>query len=271
MRGIIALDIDGTLTNRQHEMPPAVERFLAQLSAEWEIIFITGRSFPDGFQVVQVCTFPHHYTVYNGAVTFLMPEKRVVRRHYLPLAAIEPLEQACLAEGIDFVVHMGGDVEERCCYRPASFDGETAKYLAERQALFSEDWVSVEDFSDLQPEGLCYAKAFGTREQLLRVAENLEHAVGNVIHDPLRPDGFVILVTHPSASKGAALREFRDGRPAIAAGDDVNDLSMLAEADVAVVMETAPEEVRRAADIIAPPADEEGIIEGLQRAMEHLR
>ena len=54
----------------------------------------------------------------------------------------------------------------------------------------------------------------------------------------------------------------------IAAGDDYNDITMLKSADITVVMSTAPTEILALADIVAPPAVEMGIIEGLGKAVK---
>ena len=45
MKGIIALDIDGTITVEHHSIEPEVVRYLSGLAAEgWKMIFITGRT-----------------------------------------------------------------------------------------------------------------------------------------------------------------------------------------------------------------------------------
>lgn len=67
----------------------------------------------------------------------------------------------------------------------------------------------------------------------------------------------------PEVSKGAALRWLarRRGIPltsAMAIGDQLNDLEMVAAAGFGVAMPHAPEELRSAARVVAPPLDEDG-------------
>ncbi|MBI5274275.1 MAG: HAD hydrolase family protein, partial [Chlamydiales bacterium] len=46
MKGIIALDIDGTIANKDHLIPKDVELFLHKLAKEgWILAFLTGRTF----------------------------------------------------------------------------------------------------------------------------------------------------------------------------------------------------------------------------------
>jgi hydroxymethylpyrimidine pyrophosphatase-like HAD family hydrolase len=83
-----------------------------------------------------------------------------------------------------------------------------------------------------------------------------------------------VQATHPEVSKGHAVLDFKricgPSVKVIAAGDDNNDLPMLAAADVKVVMGTAPKTVLEVADIIAPPASQEGIIAGLTQAIARI-
>ena len=56
----------------------------------------------------------------------------------------------------------------------------------------------------------------------------------------------------------------------IAAGDDLNDISMLDRANIKIVMYSAPLEMHDLADIIAKPSYQYGIIEALQKALSEL-
>jgi hydroxymethylpyrimidine pyrophosphatase-like HAD family hydrolase len=93
------------------------------------------------------------------------------------------------------------------------------------------------------------------------------------IRDPLNPKLHLLLVTDAQASKGfcldrliKALHKKQKMGKIIAAGDDRNDLSMLLKADIRIVMSTAPEEVKKEADILAKPVEQNGIIEALVTA-----
>jgi len=93
-----------------------------------------------------------------------------------------------------------------------------------------------------------------------------------VIRDGVDPQLFLGLVTDREANKGKALHRLlvkegrKKGERVIAAGDDRNDISMLREADVRIVMETAPPEVLEEADIIAGSASKMGILTALAEA-----
>ena len=78
------------------------------------------------------------------------------------------------------------------------------------------------------------------------------------------------MITSKHATKGEVIKKVRSLFPKeaffIAAGDDHNDISMLEEADFAIVMKTAPEAMMSLADFIAESAKDLGIIEALKKA-----
>jgi Cof subfamily protein (haloacid dehalogenase superfamily) len=276
--GMIALDIDGTVTGADHKMVPQVDEYLHQLAEKgWQIIFLTGRTFSYGFEALKECTFAFYYSAYNGAETFHMPEKEMVRKHHLSASFLKDLLPLCALYQTDPLIHVGVERADACFYRPKFFDEEMLAYLAQRKSRSPEPWIAVDQFEEAAFTDFAYAKIFGSYATLTAITSELqkEEAVAtSLIADPLRKEGAVLLINHWEATKGGALRDLRSllpqGAVAIAAGDDMNDRSMLEEADVGIAMATAPKELRQIADITAPSAQEGGIIQGLREAIAKL-
>jgi len=92
-----------------------------------------------------------------------------------------------------------------------------------------------------------------------------------VIRDPFNPGNYLAFVNDGQASKGHILEEFRRMHPpelpAIAAGDDFNDVEMLEKSTYKIVMQNAPEKMHALADLIAQPAHNHGIIDALKEAI----
>ncbi len=274
MKGILSLDIDGTITTEGHRIPPEVVEALTTLQKEgWSLLFVTGRTYAFGYQTLQALSVPYFFGCYNGAITLQMPEATVVQRHYLSADLLPNLVEICARVGFDPLIHTGVEFGDYCYYRPERFEGEVRTYLERRREATKETWVAVQGFGPLKLKAFAYAKVFGPREPLLQIKGEVE-GIGlsaNLIRDPLWPGHFALLMTHKEATKGGVLRDHRRrverGALAIAAGDDENDLSMLEEADIAIAMGGAPESLRGVADIEAPPAEELGILSGLREAM----
>lgn len=278
MKGIIALDIDGTITDDHHTISNKVVEFLASLQKEgWCLVFITGRSFCWGFEVLQSFPFPHYFAVQNGAILLEMPSRKILKKKYLDRSHLPAMEKSCEGEPSSFVIYGGFEYNDVCYYRPCTFSAEMLDYILRRNQAFKEDWVAVESFGNLPISQYASFKAFGTFESAQRIISRIEHEVGfhvPLIRDPFQKDRYVVQATHPNVSKGEAVKDLKSilnfSGMVIAAGDDNNDRTMLAEANIKIVMATAPDDMLLSADVIAAPAVHLGIIEGLIEGIKRL-
>lgn len=276
MKRIIALDIDGTITVDHHSISSQVVTFLEDLSRnDWNLIFITGRTFRWGYEVLQHINCPYYFAVQNGAILLEMPSKKIVSKKYLDKSYLDIMETACRGELSSFVIYGGYEFGDDCYYRPKSFAPEMLDYIQRRTDVFREKWNAVESFENLPIQEFASLKAFGTFESAQRIISRIESESGlhvPLIKDPFQKDRYVVQATHPHVNKGEAVKDLKNilngSSLVIAAGDDNNDRTMLAIADIKVVMATAPEDMLIDADIIAPPAEHLGIIEGLSKAIE---
>jgi dihydroneopterin aldolase len=276
MKGIIALDIDGTLTASTHSLDPGVINILNNLEREgWKFIFLTGRPFQWSYSTLESLSFSYALAVQNGALLLEMPLKKILRCKYLPKTILPTIEAICQDLKTDFVVYSGLENDDRCYYRGDHFPPSLLSYALQRATSLGEKWFSLQSFSDLPVSFFPSIKFFAQEEQAFLLSQNIEKRLG--LHappnrDPYNPDYFVVQATHVTATKGDVLREFVQlmdaSGPIIAAGDDYNDRTMLEMADVKIVMANAPEDLLKLADIIALPAKQQGIIQGLTNAVK---
>ncbi|EFB42525.1 HAD family hydrolase [Parachlamydia acanthamoebae] len=275
MPGLIALDIDGTVTDFGGVIPPEVVAYLSELVSDgWNVVFITGRTFTDGFKILQPLSFPYYFAVQNGAITLRMPQQEVVAKHTLGTDVFPAMENICKDEPSDFVIFAGFEHQDCCYYRSHCFSKELLEYLKARSDAFNSIWYDVESFDNLTLANFPSLKCFGQVESASRISYRIENEIGlhaPLIKDPFQNGYYVVQATHASVNKGSALRDLKQRlrvqTPVIAAGDDNNDISMLEEADIRIIMATAPDHLLQTATIIAPPAREKGIIQGLQKAL----
>ncbi len=279
MKGIIALDIDGTITVEHHSIEPEVVRYLSGLAAEgWKMIFITGRTFHWGYSVLRFFPFPYDFAVQNGAIILEMPTRRIVSKKYLHSSIFPVMDSICKEEPGDYIVYAGYEHGDRCFYRPERFDPPLLDYLKQRTRQFEETWIPVHSFADLEVQEFPSVKYIGLNPSAQRIAQKIEEHLGlhvPLIRDPFNAEYYVAQATHALVSKGHAVMDFKKiigcTGPVIAAGDDNNDRTMLAVADAKVVMASAPQDMLAMADVIAPPATERGIIAGLTEAIKRTR
>lgn len=275
-RGLIALDIDGTLTDKIETVHPDVVDYLSDLHNKgWQFIFITGRPLRWGERTVQTLNFPCALAVQNGALILEWPTKHILDRQYLTQNFLPQMEAVCKKYMMNFVVYTGSENEDRCYYCPQHFDPELHAYLLRRATLTEEEWIPLESYADLPFTTFSAFKCFATKEQAHLLSVQIEETLklhAPPIRDPFSDTYFVIQVTHAHATKGRALQRYATMHniqgPIIAAGDDCNDMSMLRVADFKIAMTDAPEELRAIADVIAPPASQNGLIIGLQKILD---
>jgi len=277
MFGTIALDIDGTITadSRNHTMTPRMVKYLSELVGRgWKIVFITGRSFQASHKILRQLTFPYYLAVQNGASIIEMPSRQVIAKKYLDRSIFETMENICLDEPTDFIIYAGIEYEDVCYYRPKHFSPKMLTYLQQRIACFKETWHSIESFDEMALDSFASVKCFGHYDSACVLKSKIENSLGlhvPLIRDPFDEAYYVVQATHAQINKGQALQDLLTivgwtGK-IIAAGDDLNDIPMLACADIKIAMATAPNELLLMADIIAPPASEEGLILGLEQAI----
>ncbi len=274
-RGWIALDIDGTITDQLHHVPPEVCNYLKSLYIRgWQVVFITGRTFSFGFSVLNVLDFPFFLAVQNGADILRMPDQALVSQSYLPGGMISSLEKIYSGQTEDFIIYAGYQKGDFCYYRPERFSEGLMVHLEKIKALSPEPWRAVETFEFAKGEAFPLIKCLGSEAMMSAVQQELGQVEGicaTLIRDPLEEGVYLNLVTDRLASKGNALervmQQFGKRGLVIAAGDDRNDISMLNAADVSIVMQTAPIEMLADADIIAKPASDCGVIGALEEAV----
>ena len=272
--GLIALDIDGTITAVRDHLPIDIKLYLEELATSgWQLLFVTGRTFSWSYHLLSGLNVPYLLAVQNGALIVSMPEKRIVYKEYLPASCLTALLQIVVQEKSGMVVYAGFEYQERVLYCPHLFSSEQLEYLAKRAHALHETWEKLDDFSELLLQDFASIRLFEKHEKALLFSGRIEEEL--LLHAPIMTDSFdpsyrVVQITAGAVSKGFALKEAKKilniKGTVIACGDDYNDIPMLKEADIRVVMANAPSEVLALADVIAPPAKELGIIVGLKKA-----
>lgn len=276
-KAVIALDIDGTITDDNHLIPDKVVDYLRELTNQYELFLITGRSFIFAETSIDKLDFPYKLAVQNGADILSMPEKKRLFRFYIDKKTLLLIDELTRSYSEDLIVYAGIDKGDFCYYRPQNMSPYLLRHCNRLMRFSPTEWVAASSYELIDQETFPLLKYMGENELMARIENELKGVDGiatSVIRDPLDETLSLLLVTHIEANKGRALKNlmqaFSLDLPIIAAGDDKNDIPMLDEADVSIVVETAPKFMHPLADILAKPSNEMGIINALDLACKKL-
>ncbi len=277
-KGLIAIDIDGTLTSVPNVLPPQVIAYLQKIHRDgWNLLFVTGRTVYWASKLLHDLPFDFFLSAFNGAYTLNYREKKIIKKSYLPLERIFQVVNLVKDHDVGIAFYGAPDIDDRSFLFRKFASHVVQNHLMQRAKVVKDPWSEVDNVMDLPLDDFAAMRLFC----LPHTAKHLSALIEDItpLHAPMMKDSYndsfsVVQVTHKDVSKGKAmecvLKFLGELKPVIACGDDHNDISMLKQADIAVVMANAPSEVVAHADIIAPPASQEGIIVGITKALELL-
>ncbi len=234
-----AIEAGASFTVATARTPATVAPLLKGVDLRLPAIVMTGAAMwsPATGQYSDVCHIPAHtarrlLNIYEeqGLPTFVyfLRDNHIHIRHIGPLSAQEE-EFRRMREGNPFkTFHLIGG------------NGESA------EAIPLDDIILL--------------FAMQEKEAVERVARRIEESRLDCnalhYHDTYGPESELMEVFGPGATKGEAIARLRlqtGAKRVVVFGDNVNDLPMMREADMAVAVENAVEEVRREADIVIGP------------------
>jgi HAD superfamily hydrolase (TIGR01484 family) len=279
-KGIIALDIDGTLTTRKHFLAPHVADYLNFLNESgWCLFLITGRSFTYASKILEHIHSPLYCGVQNGSAVYEFPSKRQLFKNYLPSSCLQELEKQVEELHTPFIIELGYEQGDECFYTAHRFPPEELAYLHFRQQISLCKWTSVDSLASLPISFFAQGKAIAKGDVAYQVEALLNERYPELFKvtllvDDCREKGYLIHLNHIEANKGLAMQKFRSmispGLPIISAGNDNNDYEMIRDADIGIAMPGSPTRLLECAKIQAKAGPEEGIVEALEEAIRRL-
>ncbi len=274
-KGLIAVDIDGTLTNVPEELPQEVISYLHKVyDSGWKLLFVTGRTLYWASKLLHKLPIDFYLAAFNGAYVVEFRPQIVLKRSYLSLDDVYRVIRLVHGEDAGIAFYGAPDIDNRSFLYINNASRIVQNHLFERATVVKDPWTIVNELQELSLDAYSAIRLFCLPHIAKKLGSLIEEETS--LHAPMMKDSYndsfsVVQITHREVSKGHALTcvvEHLGKVPKIiACGDDYNDISMLKLADIAVVMADAPTEVLSLADIIAPPVTQNGIITGLTRAI----
>lgn len=270
---LIALDLDGTLLNSAKELTQRNYRALeAAAESGIEIVPCTGRLFAAMPETVRNLPFVRYAICVNGAqVVDKRTGETIIRReipHQTGMRVFDALDAYpglydCYMDGTGW---MGREMYDRFPEFVAS--ERTLKFLRSIRTPVADFKMFTagagHDFQKIQI-------FFRSPEERLAQQPKLQAQFPELLMTSSGSNN--IEINAPGASKGAAVTALCEklgftAENAMCFGDGSNDVSMLKAAGCGVAMENALEPIVKAsADMVAPPADENGVAQVIERLL----
>lgn len=266
---LLAIDIDGTLLNSREEVTPATRDALRRaIDRGIHVVLATGRRYSRVLPYVELLSLEVPVVTCAGALIKHPADHRTLFQADFNIdvlrTALATVDEAgyesilyadTYHEGFDMYCR-GVDVEQP----------ELIEFYSMNQDC-QRIWPTL--VTD-PPQGVFAAFAMGTRDQMLALHTRLQDRLPgqlytHVLRSP-RYTGWMCEIAPAGVTKWSGIQHLAEewgiaSTEICAVGDDVNDIPMIEGAGLGVAMGNAQEEVKAAADRIAPKHDEDGLVQ----------
>lgn len=255
---MISFDLDMTLLDHQTDrIPDSALKAIEAVRRHHRIILATGRDMDNYYSIrYRDLIRPDAIVHMNG--TKITVGNRLLYEHLFKPQLVKQLLLFCQEKGYGIGVTVGDD---DYYIHPEVIEANDIRFWGTCGRRFQDPWRMV----SMPIRTLAFV---GNREQVLDVERAFP-----TLRLPMFASGHGADVVEKGFSKADGLRrlaryfgEAEDLSDTIAFGDSMNDLEIIQEAGVGVAMGNAVEELKKAADYVTSPIDEDGIY----RACLHL-
>jgi len=258
---LLALDVDGTLLNDQHEITERTQRVIAQMQQQGvKIVLATGRGPKSTFPLAERLHLTDPIITHNGAVI------------------VDPLTKEISLE-IGFKSKELAEVIHYCREKHIHFDVNTALDMYAEDVpehalpMYNKFFMQPEIVSDatLLQHHIVKFTMFGNEKEIDRAFEEICLLFPELTI--IRSGELFIDIMHPKATKGYALQQILTmyeilPEEVISFGNYFNDIEMLQLAGIGVAMQNSPAGVKELANYVTPSNNEDGVAEFLEKMIK---
>jgi len=269
-KGIIALDLDGTLLTTEKSLSKVNKETLAQAAADgWAIVPTTGRFYGAIPQIVRELPFVRYAITVNGAEVADLESKKTVYKAEIPYKQVIEIMEFLDDYPLIYDIYQGGEAFMTAGMKEKidvmTDDVHYRKMLKElRQPVDDLKAFIAQRKQDVQKTQFVTYDA-EIHRQLMQI---LPQKFSDIVLTVTAKNN--IEINNTKANKGEALWALADylGVPrenTIAFGDALNDMAMIKASGTGVAMANACEEIKAAADFITLSNDEDGVAYGVNK------
>ena len=265
---MIALDLDGTLTNSKKEITPHTKEILMDIQKQGKtVVLATGRPIQGALHIakeLELDVYGGYILSFNGGIIQNCKTGEVVFRQQIPVGLIPRLGEASRKYQVPIMTYEGDYVIT---------EDTTDKYVRLEAAINRMPIKALDDFSEevTFPVTKCLMVADGWI--LEEILPKMKKEFGDVLNI-FRSEPFFMELTPPGIDKARSLEKLLEitglcREELIACGDGFNDVTMVQYAGLGVAMENAQQAVKDVADEITVSNDKDGVALIVEKYMKN--
>ena len=262
MKRLFVTDLDGTLLDNTSRVSPTSRQILHDLTSRGvNITAATARTPATVQPLLEGTGISVPAVVMTGAALWDCAQQRYIDYSRLAIDDAIYVGQQVEEWGLSPMVYKMSPEGVLQVYHPHEMPPMGQKFIDERSHLALKTTHATDDvFSTLTTPETILVLAVGDEAAVMKVRRRLHISQRPLsvayYTDPNYPGIYFLEIFGPNVTKAQALRRLRQltGATHVTVfGDSYNDLSMMAEADLAIAVENAAYEVRSAADLVIGP------------------
>lgn len=265
---MIALDLDGTLTNSDKIVTPETKEALFHYQKHGgKIVLAFGRPTQGIVPIAEELELEKnggYILAFNGSRIVDCKTGEVMFNQTLNMEQTAKLHALAQKFSVNILTYEGDTIYTEEDQEP---------YAALEQRITKMPMVKVDDISKAVSMPVNKCLMTGEPEKIAYVEEQVKRAMGDSINAYRSQDFFLELVPQnvdKAASLDSLLKKLKlESTDLIACGDGFNDLSMIKYAGLGVAMSNAHLDIRKAADFITLSNDEDGVAHVLEKFVFH--
>lgn len=256
---LLALDIDGTLTNTQKDITPATLEKIIEAQEKGHIVAIaSGRPLPGIRKIadtIELDRFGGYVLAFNGGRIVDYSTGEVVYQAVLDNDVVRDIYDYCLKAGCGMVTYDGDRV-----ITGTDIDG----YMTFEASINHMEIMRIDNFREYIDFPLNKCLLTADPDKAEKIEQELVEKFGDQLNI-FRSEPYFVEIMPPNVHKATSLEKLlevldMDRKDLVACGDGYNDLTMIEYAGVGVAMANAQDIVKEHADYITLSNDEDGLV-----------
>ena len=265
---MIALDLDGTLTNSKKEVSSHTRDVLIDIQKKGAVVVLaTGRPINGAVaisQELELDVYGGYILSFNGGIIQNCRTKEIIFQQKIPAEYIPRLGAASRRFQVPIVTYQGDYILT---------EDTTDKYVRLEAGINKMEIRELNNFSEEVHFPVTKCLMVGDGWYLEQILPEMRKEFGKILNI-FRSEPYFMEITPPGVDKAFGLAQLLEHtgiqrEELICCGDGFNDISMIQFAGLGVAMENAQNDVKAVADILTDTNDDNGVAHVVEKYMKN--